>query len=288
MSPNITLGTAQFGLDYGISNATGKVSAGDIEMILIEAYSAGITTLDTAIDYGDSQKNIGIFLSKHQNLFKCISKSSKSSVTAFKEDFFNGLSELHQEKYEGYLIHHYQDYYNNTELWNFLQDQKKHSTVKKIGFSLYFLWELEDILARGLAVDIIQVPYNVFDRRFQKYFKLLQKNNIEVHCRSVFLQGLFFSNMSTLDPFFSSVKSKISQLQNLAKTSAIPLEALCLLFSLSTEGINSVLIGITSLEELQQNLDVQRYQSVFENVRTVLENLEEQNEQIMLPINWPK
>ena len=55
----LALGTAQFGLDYGINNKTGKVSEPAVALILAEAAKNGIECLDTAAAYGDSEDVIG-------------------------------------------------------------------------------------------------------------------------------------------------------------------------------------------------------------------------------------
>ena len=55
----LAIGTAQFGLDYGIANDHGKVSQKEIKKILDLARSSNISLLDTAMDYGDSEFSIG-------------------------------------------------------------------------------------------------------------------------------------------------------------------------------------------------------------------------------------
>ena len=57
----IVLGTAQFGLDYGINNKRGRIRADEVLRMLDEAASSGIDTVDTAYSYGDSEKIIGDF-----------------------------------------------------------------------------------------------------------------------------------------------------------------------------------------------------------------------------------
>ena len=65
---NIILGTAQWGLDYGISNKNGKTSLKEIKSIIKFAEAHGCTTLDTAASYGDSEEIIGCVA---QNIFRC-------------------------------------------------------------------------------------------------------------------------------------------------------------------------------------------------------------------------
>ena len=54
----LIIGTAQWGLDYGISNSNGKTGKCEIANILETANKYGINTLDTASAYGDAEKVI--------------------------------------------------------------------------------------------------------------------------------------------------------------------------------------------------------------------------------------
>ena len=51
----IALGTAQFGLDYGIANSDGKVTASEVAAILELAWDGAVRWLDTAAAYGDAE-----------------------------------------------------------------------------------------------------------------------------------------------------------------------------------------------------------------------------------------
>ena len=59
MISKISLGTAQFGLDYGIANQKGKISFSNAEKIIEFALSKNIKRIDTASAYGDSEKVLG-------------------------------------------------------------------------------------------------------------------------------------------------------------------------------------------------------------------------------------
>ena len=55
----LALGTAQFGMEYGIANKNGKVSLDEAKAIITLGRLAGIDTLDTAMAYGDSEESLG-------------------------------------------------------------------------------------------------------------------------------------------------------------------------------------------------------------------------------------
>ena len=67
----LSLGTAQFGSNYGVANKQGKISEKEAKTIIKIAQSAGIKTLDTAVSYGFSEKVLGR-IKIHD--FDCISK----------------------------------------------------------------------------------------------------------------------------------------------------------------------------------------------------------------------
>ena len=73
MSSSLCIGTAQFGLNYGVTNKKGIVSIEDVQKIIDKAYNSGVTYLDTAQAYGKSEEVLGKTIRKNQK-FKIISK----------------------------------------------------------------------------------------------------------------------------------------------------------------------------------------------------------------------
>jgi aryl-alcohol dehydrogenase-like predicted oxidoreductase len=52
------LGTVQFGLPYGVSNNNGQTPLDEAQRIVEFARSSGISLLDTAMAYGDSEARL--------------------------------------------------------------------------------------------------------------------------------------------------------------------------------------------------------------------------------------
>ena len=75
---------------------------------------------------------------------------------------------------------------------------KKNKVIKKIGISVYNKNELNEIL-KVFTPEIIQFPLNVFNQSFndKKYLQSLKHKGIELHARSIFLQGLLLKNKVT-------------------------------------------------------------------------------------------
>ena len=87
--PNLCLGTAQFGLSYGISNDVGQIQPSVVSELLKCAAASKISYLDTAQAYGNAQYVLGI-TTPSPSSFKIISKLKPQDKLKFsKFDFAN-------------------------------------------------------------------------------------------------------------------------------------------------------------------------------------------------------
>jgi len=166
-----------------------------------------------------------------------------------------------------------------------MKSQKK---VEKLGFSLYYPEEAEYIIRENVEFDMVQVPFSIFDQRFSGIFEVLRERNVEIHVRSVFLQGLVFKNALTMHGIFDNFRDKLSSLHSISQDINVSISALCLNFAVLNEYIDKVIIGIDSLSNLQENINALKYQDRVGDVYNSLLNLKEDNEKIILPCNWGK
>ena len=282
----IALGTTQFGLDYGISNKTGQIPESQVFEILNESIRSGINVLDTAYAYGNSEQVIGDYVKEHGNVFKIVSKLPECDPKDVKNIFESSLKRLDVDSLYGYMCHSFQHYRDNPEIWAILRDLKSDGKIEKIGLSLYYPSELEYIIENKVDVDIIQVPYNIFDRRFEQYFPVLKKMRVEIFVRSVFLQGLVFKNPSELDDHFVKMKYKITQLHLLAAELNISIAALCLNFTILNEFVDQVVVGVDCMQNLKDIVSSSNHLFDVKNNLLNLNSFREDDEKIILPINW--
>ena len=191
MSNKIILGTVQFGLDYGVSNKKGIPSNKELKEIFSLAENNGIFLLDTASGYGNAEKRIGDISNGN---FKIITKISNiDNAQSIENQIKKSLFNLKSDFIYGCLFHNTNELLHNLFLWEELNKLKKLGLIKKIGVSLYHPKNLENLLSLKIIPDIIQIPFNIIDRRFEPYFERLNKLNIEIHVRSIFLQGLLIN-----------------------------------------------------------------------------------------------
>jgi aryl-alcohol dehydrogenase-like predicted oxidoreductase len=227
----LCLGTVQFGMKYGISNKTGKVKYEEVEKILDFCNEKGICTIDTANAYGESESILGNFDLNDYNIITKITCSDQIEKS---------LEKLKLSSLYGILIHNENLVGDN---WSKLLYYKSKGIVKKIGVSVYSPDKLLSIID-NYSIDIVQLPLNILDQRFLFLLKRIKKAKIEIHARSIFLQGLLLMNYSQIPDYFSQIKPILSK---------IPKDKLgfTLNFVKNIDEIDRIVIGVTSKKELE-------------------------------------
>jgi len=284
----LALGTVQFGLDYGINNKEGKIPKDNVFEILKFAFENDISVLDTAHSYGDSESIIGEFVRKNKSNFKIVSKISSTNPKDTEKFFKESLKKLNIDCIYGYLLHNFKSFLENKESWSKLEHLKAEGKVEKIGFSLYYPEEVKYLLENDISFDVIQVPFSIFDQRFSKIFPLLKEKGVEIHVRSIFLQGLMFKDPNGLEEKFIKIKDKLLTLLSISEETKIPISALCINFASLNKNIDKVLVGVDCLENLKNNIRALGSQKEVKKVYEKLLKLKEDDEEIILPFNWNK
>jgi aryl-alcohol dehydrogenase-like predicted oxidoreductase len=283
----IALGTVQFGLPYGISNANGQVSESECFKILDTATDSGIDTIDTAAAYGESEKVLGKYILSRKPNFKIVSKLNPNltDYNQIEECVTTSLQHLGVDNIYGYLVHDFEKLTSDLRIWETIQKIKMQGLVRKVGVSVYFPEQIEWLIAQDLKFDLIQLPFNILDQRFKPYFAKLKEIGTEIHVRSVFLQGLFFMSTIQLDAYFDPIGNYIETLQAYSQKQQISLEEILLHFAIQEESIDKVVIGITKQTELQNNLNA----AISSKVDLAkLPVRPEVPTELLNPSNWPK
>lgn len=283
---NLILGTVQFGLDYGINNLYGKIEYNEVIKILDFAHSNNITILDTAPAYGESEALLGKSICEIGKPYNIITKYPSNQPGYPVRWIDNSLKLLKVNSVYGYLFHSYSTFQEHPEYIDDFIQLKECGKAEKIGFSLYYPSEAEFIVANNVPCDIVQVPYNIFDQRFASVFPILKSKNIEIHVRSIFLQGLFFISLDNLDNHFISVKDNLKEIHKFAKAENLDISSICFGFVNKNKYVDKIVMGIDSLKNLESNV----INFLAPNIKNIdfspLESLMVSDEKIILPINW--
>lgn len=283
-SAKLILGTVQFGLDYGINNQSGQVLETEVKAILNLAALNGVRTLDTSAAYGNSETVLGKVLGPGKAQFNLISKypcSDKSVEVVFSRS----LEQLQQKRLYGYLVHHFDFYKAYPQIWDEMQQLKSKEKVEKIGFSLYTPDQLFYLLDRNVEFDILQIPYNLLDRQFEPYLKELKQNKIEIHTRSVFLQGLFFKELSSLQADLFPLRPYLTELHDYCRKHGISMGELALNYVIGNSNIDGVLIGVDNHTQLKLNL-VSVEKELNQKDIDFIESIQVKETSLLSPINW--
>ena len=252
----IVLGGAQLGLPYGILNGGETLSREEVARILDTAISHGIESIDTAIAYGQSETVIG---ETAQNRFKIISKlppipSDMANVSQWvRRQIDASLSRLNCSSLEALLLHHPQDLIgpHGSELYAAINSLLSEKIIERFGVSIYAPNELDGIIGK-FNIDVVQAPLNVFDRRIIGVTDQLSALNIEVHVRSVFLQGVLIANPKDRPQRFQPWSEHFARFDEWVHSTGMSAMACCLGFALQQPGVTKLVIGTTSKESLTE------------------------------------
>jgi aryl-alcohol dehydrogenase-like predicted oxidoreductase len=277
----LALGSVQFGLDYGISNSYGQTTQQEVINILELSLEYGINFIDTAYMYGSSEEALGNSGLIEQ--FKIVSKfPSIETGTKITEYLEKSLSRLRVTSLYGYIAHSADILIKNRLLWVELKNLQMKGVVSKIGFSLYFPEQLKSLLSLGMIPDLVQVPYNVLDRRFEPLFAILKEYRTEIHTRSSFLQGLLLLDPLSLPSYFEPIRKDLISIRG-RFTSNEELSGALLYFCANNSMIDRVVVGVNDSNQLIQNI-----KSILKSRYMDWTRFENINEDILLPFNWPK
>lgn len=258
------LGAVQFGLDYGIANRRGKTALEEVHDILTIAAERGIRTIDTAPAYGDSEEVLGCAL-PCDHRFQIVTKTpafDTGMITAddarrLRHSFDQSLKRLAQQAVYGLLVHHAEDLLapGGERLWEAMTALKTAGKVQVIGVSVYTARQIDAILAR-FAVDVIQLPVNLFDQRLVQsgHLRELKRRGIEIHARSVFLQGLLLMAPEEIPEPLAAAQPLLAGLRRETERAGISPQQAALGFMKSIVEIDRILIGVESGRQLRDNI----------------------------------
>jgi aryl-alcohol dehydrogenase-like predicted oxidoreductase len=257
------LGTAQWGLPYGLANQHGITSPETVTTLLKEARHHGIEILDTASLYGKSEAVLG---SNPLEGFKVVTKTpgfatlhiSDIEVNQLNEAFQQSLDLLQCKKIYGLLIHHAEDILisGGDKLLTAMMQLKEKGLVDKIGVSVYDSMQVDAVM-RKFTPDLIQLPFSVMDQRMltSGHLELLKNEGVEIHVRSVFLQGLLLMPLGNIPAFFEPVRPLLTRWHAAAQEQGLTINQAALSFVNNIPYIDTMLVGIDNLAQLRSCFD---------------------------------
>jgi D-threo-aldose 1-dehydrogenase len=252
----IGLGTAQFGSAYGISNTRGQVSPDEARAILARARDAGITVLDTAAAYGDAEEILGSILPADAP-FRIVTKTLPLShgLAAVVERARRSVALSGGRSLDTLLVHSAGDLASGEgpDLWRELERLREEGLFRRIGISAYFT-DNPRALAHRYRPAVMQIPVSLLGWRCIADGTLLElkRLDIEVHARSIFLQGLLLMDPQDIPAKFNRAVPELSEVHaRIVEAGSSPLQA-AIRFILDRPEIDVALVGVTGKSELDE------------------------------------
>jgi aryl-alcohol dehydrogenase-like predicted oxidoreductase len=254
----LALGTVQFGLDYGVANTSGRIASEEAESILQLASASGMDTLDTAIAYGDSEAvlgQLGVQPWRVVSKLPAVPEGCADVLLWVKQQTQGSLTRLGVDRLHGLLLHRPGQLLEKMgpALFEALQALKADGLVCNIGVSVYGPAELDALFER-YRFDLIQAPFNIVDRGLVEsgWAVRLKAAGVEVHTRSVFLQGLLLMSEEQRPTKFNPWQSIWQEWTRwLQDTELTPLQA-CLQYVVSQSSIDRVVVGVDTSVQLKE------------------------------------
>lgn len=261
-SRKIVIGTANFGMKYGLNNK--NITPREIKKILSYCKKKGIKTLDTAPGYGNAFENL-----KRNEIVKWdiiskippIPKNIKDISSYIYNIFFSTLKKLNVSKIHTILIHDEKDILNVTKgkkILKILNNLKKEKLVKRIGCSIYDSFKVKRVI-KNYSFDVLQCPYNIFDKRLvdSGLLRLLKLRNVNIHLRSIFLQGLLLREENNIPIQFKNNYKIIKYYKWIKKNNFSNLK-ICL-SELDKIDYEKIIIGVNDINQLKEIINFKKH-----------------------------
>lgn len=281
------MGTVQFGLPYGIANAGGQVGESQVEEMLDFARSANIDTLDTAAAYGSAEQllgSLGVDDFRVVTKIPTLPKNLSSVANWICETVETSIERLRLSRLHGLLLHDADDLAgpHGGEIVDSLMSLKAKGLVDSIGVSIYRPSQLTVVMSL-VTPDLVQAPMNVFDRRLATtgWLDRLCSAGTKVHIRSAFLQGLLLMPPNKLPLRFAPWLDRLQSWHSWVRECGVSPTAACLAHVMSFPGIDRVVVGCDSCEQLRE---IVRDASAKPVVAPI--EMETEDEQLTNPATW--
>lgn len=256
----LALGTVQFGLDYGIANTGGRVEEGEVRRILSAARELEIPMLDTAEAYGNAEEVLGqIGVAEFNVVGKLgtIACSPDEVARHVEERVTVSLRRLGLSSLYGLLLHAPRQLLDQPELAeplvSALLAAREAGLAHKIGVSTYSP-EQTLVLFDRHPFDMVQIPLPPIDARWRQCgaLDLLKEQGVEIHVRSVFLQGLLLMTPETLPAWSAPWSELLRGWHNWLRDEGLsPVEAAMALTAANPQ-IDRIVVGVLNEAQLRE------------------------------------
>lgn len=289
------LGTAQFGMNYGVTNAGGRVAAREVQAMLQLAAAQGLEVIDTAPAYGDAESALGASL-RNRHQFKLVTKTlplrmrkgPMNAAVFVRTNFMRSLQRLGQTSVYGLLVHDAEDLGDPdaATVIAALRELQREALIDKIGVSVYTGEQIDAAIALDIA-DIVQLPLNVLDQRLlaSGHLARLKERGTEIHARSLFLQGLLLAPPESMPENLQGARPPLERFARWVASERMSPASAALAFADQLGMIDHAILGATSAAQLAELL---RARAQSGQVARRFADLACDDPRVVDPSRWPQ
>ncbi len=262
-----SLGTVQLGMDYGFGEFSTKPKKEFAFSLLDRAIERGVNNIDTANNYGDSERVIGEWLGtvdkeKRPLVITKIGPLDHSSPEALRADMLAQteacMKTLGCSQIDILMDHYFEDYEQSPETVSAVfAEMKEKGMIRYSAISVYSRHDYK-LIAKAGCFDAIQIPLNLFDwtQLENGGIGALADAGMMIFARSVFLQGVVFMKPEELDPRMEFCRPYLEKFHALCEEFKLSPPVLAVSFVLSVPGVTNVVLGCQTPEQVDSNCDM--------------------------------
>lgn len=281
MKKKIILGTANFAKGYGIRKSKG-LNLQQINKINETISRNYINEIDTAHSYKGVEIKIGKSNFKNYKIYTKIPeiKSSKLHNKFVFNIISQSLKRLKKKKLHGVFFHGVKNLlgHEGKKIYRDLYELKKKGIIKKVGVSVYSPIELKSVMNK-YKFDMVQIPINIFDRRFLKknFLKRIKSNGIEIHARSIFMQGILLQKKESRHKYFRKWENLFLKWDYWNNVRKIKKVETCLNFLKNLKYIDKLVLGVSSIKAIKEIINILKNEKklfpkeIFSNSKQLIE-----------------
>ena len=294
----LMLGTAQFGLPYGVANRAGQPDFATVRAIVKTALDGGVNAFDTAAGYGSSEAVLGrvlhelgvadrvVVVTKIRPLTPEESSCPDIAARVIVESVEASRRRLRLDCLTAVLFHREADAIH----LSVLEMLKAKGWLRYAGVSCDNRPGPAKDFVEISAVDALQVPANILDRRHVRAGSLeaAAAHGVAVFVRGTYLQGLLLMPEDEIPHALRAVLPARRALAAIADAAGLSMAELALRYLLGQTGVTSVLTGVEAVAQIRENLILVNRGPLPLDVMNALDAaVPDLPETILTPSLWP-
>jgi 1-deoxyxylulose-5-phosphate synthase len=288
----IALGTVELGLQYGFRNSDHyqPPEPGQAIRLLRAAFDLGITLFDTAPTYGTAEELIGRAfggMSPRPLIATKVIAPIDGNLDVVTATIENSLRRLRVDTIDLLQVHNTTlPVLRDEDLFDCLEKMRRQGKVRFIGASVNDE-ETAWMSLSSNSVETLQISFNLLNQGMRNRVlpaALLPPRGVLL--RSAYLRGVLTGQLDSIPPRLAALKIAAHAAREIVGSEASTLSEAALRFCLSFPAVSSVIVGIRSEMELEQNLSVSRKGPLSPRTLEELASVAIEDQELVNPIYW--